>query len=108
VPPPSPEALLADIEEETALHRSLQVDLKDALLAGENTSPYRRTIADLGEKIARLRSQYDASLEAEGERRRAAIAVTAREISEGARRRFTGILESLTPPPPPFTLELKK
>ncbi len=95
VPSPTPAEIMVEIEEEAALHAALQKDLNEALLAGENTRPYRANIGELGEKIARLRRQHEAALQAEADRRRAVVASTAREIADGACRRVISVLESI-------------
>jgi hypothetical protein len=98
VPAPTPAEIEAEITEEAELHAALQKDLNDALLAGEDTRPYRANIGELGEKIARLRRQHDAALQAEADRRRAVVASTAREIAAGACRRVDAALENLKAP----------
>jgi hypothetical protein len=98
VPAPTPAEIEAEIKEEAELHAALQRDLNDALLAGEDTRPYRANIGELGEKIARLRRQHDAAVQAEADRRRAVVASTAREIAAGACRRVEAVLENLNAP----------
>jgi len=95
---PSPAELKAAIAEEVAQHDLLQRDLRDALVAGEDTRPYRQALAEIGEKIAKLRAKL-AGLEAtEAERRQALTAATAAEIAAESRRRHVDLLARLDVP----------
>jgi hypothetical protein len=95
----------ADIEEEiareAAQHAALQSDLRDALLAGENTAPYREAIAAIGEKILSLRTTLEAGRQADEGRRLAVAAEEVGQIVAEAERRHAALLEGLQVPSTP-------
>jgi hypothetical protein len=91
----------AEIAEEMAQEHLLERDLKDALLAGENTRPYRHALDEIGKKIAHLRQNLMAAHEAEAERRYALSAATAAEISAESGRRHVELLARLDAPAVP-------
>jgi hypothetical protein len=94
----SPEEIKAAIVEEVAQHDLLQRDLRDALVAGEDSRPYRQAIAETGEKIAKLRATLAGLEAAEAERRRAFAASTAAEIAAESHRRHVDLLARLDAP----------
>ena len=99
---PSLAKLAAEIAEEAALHVSLQTDLREALILGEDTRPYRAAIIESGNKLASLRTAYAQLREEEEERRQAEAAEAAVEVLEGARRRHSELLAAVQPPPFPL------
>lgn len=94
----SPAEIEAAIAEEVAQHTLLQSDLREALVAGENTRPYRLSIAEIGEKIADLRDALAGLNAAEAERRRALMSTAALEIAAESHRRHIDLLASLDAP----------
>lgn len=91
-----------DIAAEVAQHALLLRDLGDALLAGENTAPYRGAIAAIGEKIRSLRAALDEINEAEEARRSAEALRNASEIFGEAERRHVALVDGLKIPPSPM------
>jgi hypothetical protein len=94
----SPAEVEVEIAQEVAQHDLLQRDLRDALVAGENTRPYRHALAETGEKIAKLRATLAGLEAAEAERRRAFAASTAAEIAAESHRRHVDLLARLDAP----------
>lgn len=101
-PRKSPMLMIADIEaeiaEEVAQKALLERDLNDALVAGENTQPYRQALEEIGKKIARLKQNLTAAHETEAERRYALTADTARDITAASVRRYIDFLARLDAP----------
>jgi hypothetical protein len=91
-------AIEAEISEETAQQALLKKDLREALIAGENSRPYRAALDEIAEKIAQLQSKLAVLQEAEAERRRALTAATAVEIAAESSRRHIDFLSRLDIP----------
>jgi CHASE3 domain sensor protein len=94
----SPVEIEAEIADDLAQHALLHSDLRDALIAGEDTRPYRQAIVEIGEKVADLRNTLAGLNEAESERRRTLAAATALEIAGEAQRRHAELMSRLQVP----------
>jgi hypothetical protein len=94
----SPAEVGVEIAQEVAQHDLLQRDLRDALVAGENTRPYRHALAETGEKIANLRATLAGLIEAEAARRHAVASATARQIAAESGRRHVALMAQLDAP----------
>ena len=94
----SAQAIEAEIAEEAAQHALLQRDLTEALVAGENTRPYRQALAEIGRKIEHLHAKMGAIRQAEDDRRHALTVTTAEEITAEAMRRHADMMARLDAP----------
>jgi hypothetical protein len=97
-PAQSAQAIEAEIAEEVDQHALLQRDLRDALIAGENTRPYRQALAEIAGKIENLQVRISALRQAEDDRRHVMTAATAEEITAEAVRRHGALLARLDVP----------
>ena len=107
-PKPSRTLSSAEIKAEIAAEESqlvlLAQDLSDALLAGENSAPYRGAIDKTNGCIVELRAKLADIEHAEGERRRGETAANARDIAAESHRRHAAFIAALAPPPSPSSL----
>jgi len=93
--------LRAEIESERTQLALLSADLRDALVAGENTAPYRQAIGALGKTISALEQKLAAAEAAAIARRQAIREVTATEIVAESASRHAAIVAAFAPPPCP-------
>ena len=105
IPTRSIAELKAAIAEESEQHALLQRDLHDALVAGENTSPYRRALAETGEVLAELRAALEGARRVAAEAREAACREDAASVLAEAQARHSVLLEPLRAPSFPLPIE---
>ncbi len=101
-PARTPAEIEAKIQEEEEQSALLARDLRDALVAGEDTRSYRKALATTEATIASLRAALDEHRQAESARRHSACAAEASAIAGEAHARFDALLKPLAPPPFPI------
>ena len=79
----------------------LQDDLQEALVAAEDTRPFRKALAEIAESLRRLQlERFNLEQEAAAQQR-ASITSTAREVLYEAHQRHADLLSTLVLPPHP-------
>lgn len=101
-PARTPADIMAEIADEEAHHALLVRDLRDALLAGEDTRSYRRALAETEVSITALRAALDELRHTESAQRQMASEAEAAAITAEAHARHAALLEPLAPPPFPL------
>ncbi len=103
--PMSIDDLKAELAGEVQHRKSLAADLNDAVLAAEETAPYRANIAATDKVIAALEHKLAEAEHAEAAQRSATIQATAHEITIESARRHAALMEALMPPPDPTKMK---